>query len=178
MLDIAKKKQLHFSWISILEYIDNFNKSIGTSKLWIFVGISTDCLLIPNKNNPTNNYPLVNDHIAGWNIPIFNRKYIHLHFGASIFQPAMLDNRSVINVFQLFSWHLSQPSSQHPSPDPPLATPRWSRRRGKYLVFLRPFFRDANFTNASQMCIYIVYIHKANIIVFSWCKMYVFACRC
>ena len=35
-------------------------------------------------------------NIAGWNIPIFYRKYMemHLHVG-SIFQPAMLDYRSV-----------------------------------------------------------------------------------
>ena len=37
-------------------------------------------------------YPLVNDHIAGWNIPIFNRKYI---FNPGPFSIAMLDYRSV-----------------------------------------------------------------------------------
>ena len=36
-----------------------------------------------------------NSSIAGWNIPIFNRKYIHLQSVAPIFQPAMLDCRSV-----------------------------------------------------------------------------------
>ena len=34
-------------------------------------------------------------NIAGWNITIFNRKYIHLHSGAPIFQPAMLDDPRV-----------------------------------------------------------------------------------
>ena len=38
-------------------------------------------------------YPLVNDHIAGWNIPVFNRKYSFIQGPFSI---AMLDYRSVI----------------------------------------------------------------------------------
>ena len=40
------------------------------------------------ETSPEQKYPLVNDHIAGWNdIPIFNRKYIFIekvpHFPAS-----------------------------------------------------------------------------------------------
>ena len=34
-------------------------------------------------------YPLVNDHMAGWNIPIFNRKYI-FNPGPAIPATAML----------------------------------------------------------------------------------------
>ena len=37
-------------------------------------------------------YPLVNDHIAAWNIPIFNRKYI---FNPGPFSVAMLVSWSV-----------------------------------------------------------------------------------
>ena len=40
-------------------------------------------------------YPLVVPNIAGWNIPIFNRKYI---FNGSIFQPAMLVYQGVFQV--------------------------------------------------------------------------------
>ena len=41
-------------------------------------------------------YALVNDHMAGWNdIPTFNRIHTSTQSGAPIFQPAMLDYRSV-----------------------------------------------------------------------------------
>ena len=42
-------------------------------------------------------YPLVNDHIAGWNIPIFNRKYIFIQGPCSI---AMLVSGSVSTYYQ------------------------------------------------------------------------------
>ena len=45
---------------------------------------------------------LVNDHIAGWNIPMFFFKKMHLQSG-SVFQPAMLDYRSVP------SWEFTDP---------------------------------------------------------------------
>ena len=35
-----------------------------------------------------NHYPLVNDHIAGWKITIFNRIHTSTQSGAPIFQPA------------------------------------------------------------------------------------------
>ena len=35
-------------------------------------------------------YPLVNDHMAAWNITIFNRVHTSTHSGVPIFQPAML----------------------------------------------------------------------------------------
>ena len=41
-------------------------------------------------------YPLVNDHIAGWNIPMFSRKYI---FHPGPFSIAMLSFGSVHLLF-------------------------------------------------------------------------------
>ena len=48
-----------------------------------------------------NIYPLVNDHIAGWNITIFNRKYI---FNPGPFSIAMLDYRSVASFHCAMSY--------------------------------------------------------------------------
>ena len=48
---------------------------------------------LSHKFSKNTAYPLVNDHIAGWNdIPIFNRKHI---FISATFSTAMLDYRSV-----------------------------------------------------------------------------------
>ncbi len=44
-------------------------------------------IILASWREGNSRYPLVNDHIAGWNIPIFNRKYIDSirgpHFPAS-----------------------------------------------------------------------------------------------
>ena len=47
---------------------------------------------------PTGPYPLVN--IAGWHIPMQKIGSIHLQPGAPIFQPAILDYRSVTPPFR------------------------------------------------------------------------------
>ena len=57
-------------------------------------------------------YPLVNDHIAGWKIPIFNRIHTSTQSGAPIFQPAMLDYRSffllhstnIVHLISIAKW--------------------------------------------------------------------------
>ena len=55
-------------------------------------------------------YPLVNDHIAGWNIPMFNRKYI---FKGPIFRPAML-------IYLTACMYKSFPTRTTMSTEPPL----------------------------------------------------------
>ena len=51
-------------------------------------------------------YPLVNDHIAGWNIPSLTRKYI-VNPGRFSSQLCYLDYRSVPQMSDVFSWFFS-----------------------------------------------------------------------
>ena len=90
---ILQKIQWHFSWIPILEYIDNSNQKYWNLRtLDICWNINRLLINTPNKNNPTE----------------------------TIFS----------NILLAF---LRNTAPNVPSFPPPLPTPRWSRRRGKYL---------------------------------------------
>ena len=91
----------NFWWLQIWSF-NNSKSGLKTKKLY--------------RKPVEKKLPSGNCNIAGWNIPIFNRKY-HLQSG-SIFQPAMLVYRSV-SFWTFFPWQRQtltiQPPRQHPT---------------------------------------------------------------